>query len=429
MKIAIVTPTCRENPRSVEASRTLAASLACAPEAVELVWIIVDEKGRKLEDLIDCDAMKVLGDRAKVDVIPPLPSKHRVESANKAPAHNSARSAGLISAIGRGADYVVFLNDCNVVTYGTISVIADCAKQGLGYRARMHEVADMSIPPDGKIAYKDHHDLLRPIPTKTACGALWGAPMQKFEEIRGFDLSYDGERYGNDLDAIIRLSRVGVTFVTTERAFVIQLRRTKTSQEITTRKDVLKGERNRALINQLMRDTKRIHPLWTAGDPEPLPVEVVADEPAPVDDTPKPKWKKRAPPIVGGRRPQSPAEPPKAVQRRPAPVVGAQRLPRQNQVAPPKPRPAPPAPPRVVSNAASGPAPLPPPPDVKPPEQPAKGSDPEITVVAGVPIAPIAPVAPPGTPGDHVVEPETNGERVATDDELADFLDEGDGQP
>lgn len=301
MLIAIVTPTCRENPRTIECSRTLAAALRHAPD-VQLAWIIVDEKLRPLEHLIDAKNPQVLeqleAGRLQPFVVQPLPSKHREPGPNKAPAHNAARSAGLLAAFNEGAEYTVFLNDCNVVTYGILKVLADCAKQGVGYRAKMHDVYDLPIPADGVVKHKDHHDLLRPIPVTSACGALWGAPTKSFADIKGFDLSYDGERYGNDLDCVVRLSRVGVTFVTTERAFVIQMRRTKIAEEITTRKDVTHGERNHRLFNDLQRDTKRTLPLWIAGEPEPLaPAPMVA---APVAaEEPKPKWKKRAPPIVG----------------------------------------------------------------------------------------------------------------------------------
>lgn len=334
--IALVTPTARENGRTFEMSRTIAAAVRhAADQDLHLVWLIVDEKERKLDQLIDLKNEHVTqaleGGRLQVAVYPPLPSKHRAPGPSKAPAHNSARSAGLIAALNAGVDYIAFLNDCNLVTYGMGKVLVDVCRQGVGFRARPHEVYDMPVPADGVIKYKDHHDLLRRIPPESGCGALWGAPAKSFAEIKGFDLSYDGERYANDLDCVVRLNRTGINFFTTERAFVIQLRRTKIAEELTTRKDVQQGDRNRKLYNALLRDTKRIYPRWVAGEPEPKDDAPVAAAAPPAVEEPKPKWKKRAPPVVGGRnvRPRAPGNAPIDPTRAAAP-------------------PAPPAPPTVV---------------------------------------------------------------------------------
>lgn len=331
--IALITPTCRENGRTFEMSRTIAAAVRhAADQDLHLIWIIVDEKERKLEQLIDLQnehVRQALEGRLEVAVYPPLPSKHRQPGPSKAPAHNSARSAGLIAALNEGVEYVAFLNDCNLITYGMGKVLVDVSRQGVGFRARMHEVPDMPVPADGVVKYKDHHDLLRRIPVESGCGALWGAPAKAFGQIQGFDLSYDGERYANDLDCVMRLSRVGINFFTTERAFTIQLRRTKVAEEITTRKDVQQGDRNRKLYNALLRDPKRITPRWVAGEPEPLDDAPLVTATPPVVEEPKPKWKKRAPPIVGGKNPRNvrpagnaPIDPARA-QSQPAPAAPA----------------------------------------------------------------------------------------------------------
>lgn len=347
MKLTIITPTCRSNPRLDEVARTLAHSLSHAPADMELQWIIVDEMERDTATLIGAAGpiMELAGKHAMdVFVVPPLPSNHRRAGTEKAPAHNSARAAGLMVADG---DYVILLNDCNVVTYGFMNVVYDCYKQKYGFRARMHEVADMAIPADGRVAFKDHHDLLRPIPATTAAGTCWGAPMEAFQAVRGFDRSYDGERYGNDLETIIRLSRVGVTFVTTERCFAIQLRRTKIAEEITTRKDVIKGKTNHKMFNQLMRDKARIHPMWEMHEPTPAPKAVApaAVEASAAADAgpPRPSWKRKPPVVGGGQRPSHQQPNQLAKGRAPTPQV----------------RPAAGHPPASVVSTAPGPAPGP----------------------------------------------------------------------
>lgn len=337
MKLSVITITCRSNPRLEEAARSLAHSLGCAPGDMSVEWIIVDELEREAPQLVgDYDHLCKLatGHLLEICVVPPLPSNCRRAGTEKSPAHNSARSAGLVLASG---DYVVLLNDCNVVTYGFMSVMYDCHKQGVGFSAKTKELADLAVPLDGHVAYRDHHDLLRPIPTKTATGACWGAPMAAFRAIRGFDRSYDGEHYGDDLDAILRLSRVGITFVSTERCFTLQLRRTKIAEEITTRKDVRKGERNHKLINQLERERERIHPLWAADEEQPAPKPVEPPAPAPVVDAgPKrPPWKRNPPVVGGGRRPnQSPNQPRRPVAAAPAPASTASHPPREQAAAP-----------------------------------------------------------------------------------------------
>lgn len=326
MKLAIITPTCRSNPRLDELAKTLAYALSVTAPEVSLHWYIVDEHNREIETLTgsyDRLCQIASGHLLEARVIPPLPSKHRAAGVDRAPAHNSALSAGLLAAMTDTCDYAMFVNDCNVVTYNFINVAYDCQRQHLGFRAKMHEVADMAVPPDGRVAYRDHFDLLRPIPAKNAVGVAWGAPMDAFSKIQGFDLSYDGEGLGGDLDAIIRLARTGVNFVTTERCFVIQMRRTKIAEEITTRKDVRLSVRNKKLLQQLEREKQRITPLWIAGEEQPSPTLVATPAAAPVEDAPKrPPWK-RAAPVVGGKRPGVITKAPH--KRHAAPVVGGRK--------------------------------------------------------------------------------------------------------
>ena len=270
MKISVITITCRENPRLEDMARSLAGSLGRA-KGVELEWIIVDERKRDF-------SFKGL----TIKVVVPLSSPHR-ESQDKAPAHNSARNAGLFAAKG---DYVVFLNDCAVVTRGWVELVTDMAKEGLGMRCKAFAAHDMAIPADGVITYRDHHDRLRPVPPTTVAGVCWGAPARAFDKIHGFDLGYDGEDKGHDLDAIIRLSRTGLQFASSERAFVIRLTRTATKNEISTRREVFNGARNKQLVGgTLSADRDRILPLVEARAPRVAPPAAVAPAPAPTPVT------------------------------------------------------------------------------------------------------------------------------------------------
>lgn len=276
MKISVVTITCRANGRLAEMARCLAATFQKAGGELELEWIIVDELAADRDMTFLTKAGFLHAAHPEVDsfqseamvavhIAPPI-TKHRI-GGNKAVAHNTARNAGLLEAKG---DYVIFLNDCNMVTADWASVARDACIAKVGWKCKMQVLVDMKVPEDGLLRKPGHHDLMRPVPVLTAASASWGAPREAFEQIRGFDLAYDGERYANDLDAIVRLSRIGTPFVTTARAFVIQLRRTKIDKEITTRKDVYAGVRNKKLFARLQSDKDRITPIWEVGEPEPV---------------------------------------------------------------------------------------------------------------------------------------------------------------
>jgi hypothetical protein len=284
MKLSVITITCREQPRFAEMLSTLLGSFGRRTnQSTELEWIIVDEKSgpnRWTEPTTPLPKGFV------VWATPPLPSRHR--QGDKLPAHNSARNAGLAEATG---DYVVFLNDCTVVTRSWVATAELVAGAGLGWRVKAHVVNDLALPTDGVLKYRDHYDRLRPVAGTSVPGACWGAPRAKLLEIGGFDLAYDGEDKGHDLDAVLRLERVGVAFVTTEQAFCVRLRRTKMQAEISLRKESFNGARNQKLLNELARDRDRTVP-WIVATPfagpgmcvvgkGPLPDELAL---APVDD-------------------------------------------------------------------------------------------------------------------------------------------------
>lgn len=258
MKISVITITSRQAPRLDAAAKTLAASLSRVSGDVELEWIIVDELGRDPEALVQLEGFwkGAIKPHMKISSILPLPSVQR-DAPERLPAHNSARNAGLLVAEG---DYIVLLNDCNLVTCDWVALARDVAAAGKGWKCKTHSLVDMPVPEHGVVRYRDHHDLLHAVPYMTVAGTCWGAPRAAFEQIRGFDQMYDGQRKGNDVEAIVRLARVGVQFVTSERAFTIELRRTKHQSEITTNREAMKGVKNSARLVDLQRDRNRIHP-------------------------------------------------------------------------------------------------------------------------------------------------------------------------
>lgn len=319
LKLTVITITCRREARLMDMARTLLASLSRARD-VALEWIVVDEVDRDCTDLLQLTAP--WGDRFFFSRVAPMPSAHRLASPrDRAPAHNSARNAGLAAATGA---YVIFLNDCTVVTADWVATAAEVARAGHGWRCRQIVLADMRVPVDKPLVVGVVPDKRwRTIPASTIGGSCWGAPVDAFARIHGFDLAYDGELYGHDLEAAIRLQRVGVTFVSTTRAVAIQLRRTATRDEVSTRKEVYGGTRNKNFIATLTREGHRTLPLQDAcvdaaappapaaalvapgpaerapdpdppavPDPVPVPVPVAAAAPA-AAPTPKPGKRER----------------------------------------------------------------------------------------------------------------------------------------
>ena len=268
MKIAIVTITARSTPRLDVAAKTLAFTVGKAKTShpdVVFDWIIVDEKGRGLNQLMSPDdAASVVLAMHQISVVQPPQTLHRLPP-DPRPAHNTARNAGLGIANAAQADYVVILNDCNVVTPDWASVAADVAKLQLGWKCKTKSVFDRAVPPDGRMRAGDHHDRFHDVPALSASGACWGAPMAKFNEVGGFDTAYDGQSYNHDLECVLRLSRVGVKFVTTERAFTVMMRRTKLDHEISTNMESNAGKANRTRFVALRRDPQRILPTQFAA--------------------------------------------------------------------------------------------------------------------------------------------------------------------
>lgn len=338
MKISVITITCRTEPRLRDMARTMTA--AAARSNVELEWVLVDEKywtadkatlEARVAAVREVIAALPGGVRERVSFLHVAPPETEFRGSRvpvPTPAHNSARNAGLAACHG---SFVVFLNDCTVVTGDWLNVARDVAAAEKGWRCKSASVQDLAVP-DGALRFRDHHDLLRPVPFSTVGGPCWGAPRAAFEKIQGFDVAYNGEDHGHELDAIIRLSRAGLSFVTTERALAVRLRRTKTKDEVSTRSEVFAGARNKKLISQLQREGDRTLPLAAVVvAAQPAAVQPVAAAPAAVAAA------------VDGPGDKAPDPAPAAPAPRPARVA-----------APKKPRPAKPV--RPPHRGASAPA-------------------------------------------------------------------------
>lgn len=326
MKLAVITPTCRSNPRYAEMARTLFASFRRAPPDTEIQWIIVDERCWWSEAIarmaeIDEAAATLPGEvaqRLSVHLFAPPPSNFRgPDVSDPLPAHNTARNAGL-EAVDPDAAYVIILSDCSAVTADWITVALDLAKQGLGWKCRATTLFDHVIPKDQPLKYQDCWDSLHPVRAETVAGPCWGVPREAIMAAGGFDSDYDGEDDLYDQEVLLRLARVGVSFVTTKRAGVVRMNRTRLKTEVTTRSSSLRATRNQSFYQQLKLDRDRVLPgAIAAAQRVQIPGRGASDRaprpaPAPVRARVAPVGPPRAQPNPAGRiRPgPAPAKPP-----------------------------------------------------------------------------------------------------------------------
>lgn len=268
MKLSVVTITCRANPRFKEMADTLFTSFRRAATDAVLQWIIVDDKlwtqdgNERLAPVIEIYERLPADVRARIEIqhFPPPPTAHRSpDLSDPLPAHNSARNAAL--AVVEPESYVVFLSDCTVVSADWVTVALDVASKNLGWRCQLYTVHDLPMPCDGTpFRYRDAHDNLHPVVATTVAGPCWGVPAAMLVKIGGFDADYDGEDDMTEHEALIRLQRVGVSFVTTKRATCVRMRRSKLKADVTTREDAIRSKRNQMYYGQLVRDRQRILP-------------------------------------------------------------------------------------------------------------------------------------------------------------------------
>jgi hypothetical protein len=267
-KLSVVTPTCRANPRFAEMARTLFASFRRAPVDTLLEWIIVDDRlwHEATEDrqapILEALAELPLEVQQRIHLdhfAPPATDCRGPDIADPLPAHNTARNAGL-GAVALDSSYVVILSDCCAVTQDWVSVALECAAKNLGWRARIVAKHDHPIPVGAPFTFSESYDRMHAQPAQSAAGPCWGAPRDALISVGGFDTDFDGEDDYYDHEILLRLARVGVTFVSTRRATVVRLGRTKIKTDVTTRQGAIRASRNQAYYQQLGVDKARILP-------------------------------------------------------------------------------------------------------------------------------------------------------------------------
>lgn len=236
---------------------TLFASLKRAPQ-VALELVLVDTEQQLGADVIIPETEQLYATK----LIP--------GSSAASTARNARRQAGLRAASG---DYAVFLDDGNLVTPDWVQVVFDCATAGKGFACKTHLVNDLRVPDDGIVRMKDRNDLLRNAPPMTV-NSCWGAPTASLAKVHGFDMSFEGDSRGADIELPLRLSRTGLQFVTTARAFSINLRRGAAAKESPG------GSASQHLLNELIRDRSRTLPLVEAAPP-PAAARAEAASPTP----------------------------------------------------------------------------------------------------------------------------------------------------
>jgi hypothetical protein len=313
MKICIITGTCRKDPRFAEMAATIKHNAEQLGDDVMVDWIVVDEHLWR-EDR-DVDPTGIL-DNVDLLHVAPAPSTVRGPDVEvDLPDLANLRNSGFDhiepdpESGGPENDYVLFLDDCHILETGLLVAVAELAKQGHGFRGKLHSHQNLQLPPDGGYQERARWDKFRPVKASTVPGACWGAPLAAFAAIKGFDMAYAGESKFVDLDACTRLERTGVRFFTTERAWAIELRATKGREEISTRGEAFRGDNNRKTFAELGRDRSRIAPSKTfdGGASVTRPVEdagASARSRAVTVTGPVGDARSRAETVVGGPREQ-----------------------------------------------------------------------------------------------------------------------------
>lgn len=286
MKIIVITTTVRSNPRFAEMAACLAHNMQHTPKGVELEWVIVDEKMWDEEAGIASQKMvrELVADQFSVVHIAPRETEHRSTDHRRSDMGgglNSARNDGLIASSGTIGDYVLFLDDCTLLTSHTLETAAELAEAGLGYRVPQDSVQDHVLAADGSFKHRDHWDVLTKVRPSVVASLCWGVPFEAMLNVHGFDEAYDAELKDTAVEAIYRIARTGVEWVTTKRAFCVLMRRTHSADEVSTNAAVFRGKDNAQRILELLREQDRV---WPEQLGPMFAEDLLADTSAPAED-------------------------------------------------------------------------------------------------------------------------------------------------
>jgi hypothetical protein len=265
MKLSIVTITCRRQPLFKKMADTIAANLKNTP--MDLIWICVDDRlwhenaAERRQELIDA-----VDGRFTVRHEPPKPSRFRGParvSAQDLPDHNGARNTGLALALAlSGKDsYVLYLDDCTLLSQSVFAVLKVAAEKFSGLRVPIFTKRDLNVPMNGVVTDHEIGGLhLVPCAETTVAGGCFGAPMSYLLGIDGFDEAYGGESGREDIDAFVRMSRLGLRWLTSKRCAAIQLLHTHTKDDVSLVAEAHRGNSNRHLYAALLKDRRRTLP-------------------------------------------------------------------------------------------------------------------------------------------------------------------------
>jgi hypothetical protein len=266
MKLAIVTITCRPEPRFADMVKAIAGSISASKIEPKPYWIVVDDVLNAAETRIArSEGLKrIVDSQFGLLHVQPKPSKVRGPwrtTPEDLPDQNNARNTGLTFAIAMDADYVLYVDDCTVITQSTIQAVLACAEKNVCLRVPIVFKNDIVIPQDGKVSMGESGGFhFVPCKATTAAGGCFGMPIEALVGIGGFDEVYAGAMGKQDLDAFMRAERAGWKWVTTKRCAAIQLAKTHDKASVSRNDEALSGRASVKPWNNLLRDKTRFMP-------------------------------------------------------------------------------------------------------------------------------------------------------------------------
>lgn len=271
--LTVITPTCRTEPRFQEMADSIAGQIPLAGPYL-LTWVVVDDRlwydgaAERRAKLVEAVA-----GRFQVVHLPPKPSPWRGparvgprgEGDCDLPDHNGARNTGLAVAMTlypASDHYILFVDDCTVLSQSVFTVAQVAAEKNAGLRVPISVKRNIAMPRDGRVPFGESGGLhLVPAKAVSVAGGCFGAPLEAFLRIGGFDEIYSGEAGKEDLDATVRIERLGVKWLTTKRCTAIQLLESHTKGEVTGSPEALAGRKNAQHWNALIKDRSRTLPV------------------------------------------------------------------------------------------------------------------------------------------------------------------------